>query len=112
MSYQEHRSEVYRLDGYRCVYCNAKRHLQLDHFWPVSLGGKDNIDNLVTSCQSCNLTKSNKMLYKIQMFPMFGRFTFVKQQVKQQLYREVYTKLVWFTVCIVLLVIIVKLIGG
>lgn len=57
------RFAVLRRDGFRCVYCGARpidSELHIDHIHPRSLGGSDEIENLVTACQSCNLGKSNK----------------------------------------------------
>lgn len=34
-----------------------------DHIIPRSHGGHDGLDNLCLSCQQCNCTKSNSMLY-------------------------------------------------
>jgi hypothetical protein len=55
------RFEVFKRDGFRCMYCGAtpdKALLQCDHIHPVALGGRNEIDNLVTSCQPCNAGKS------------------------------------------------------
>lgn len=44
-------------DGGRCVYCGsdgAGAHLHLDHLQPKSLGGSDEVANLVTACRRCN----------------------------------------------------------
>ena len=61
------RFKVMLRDNHRCVYCGAYGKgvvLHLDHIKPVSLGGKDTEDNLVTACQSCNLGKSATQLPK------------------------------------------------
>jgi len=55
------RFEVFKRDGFRCMYCGAtpdKALLQCDHIHPVALGGQNDIDNLVTVCQPCNSGKS------------------------------------------------------
>ena len=57
------RHEVFKRDGYRCKECGATNKeiiLHADHIIPVSQGGKDELDNLQTLCQDCNLAKSNK----------------------------------------------------
>jgi len=46
-----------------CFWCdreipNGKMHL--DHIYPLSRGGKDEINNLVVSCEYCNKRKANK----------------------------------------------------
>jgi len=55
------RFEVFKRDGFVCQYCGAhppSTILHVDHIDPVALGGSNEIDNLITSCQSCNLGKS------------------------------------------------------
>ena len=58
------RENVYRRDGYACVYCGCdnRKTLTLDHVIPQSKGGKDSWDNLVTACRRCNSEKSNLTL--------------------------------------------------
>ena len=62
------RFDVFKRDGFHCVYCGAhppKAILQIDHIHPVSQGGTNQIDNLITSCQPCNLGKSANLLDNI-----------------------------------------------
>lgn len=68
--YALHRQEVYKRDGYQCVYCGGQPE-HLDHVIPKSKGGIDHPINLVTSCARCNLSKGNKNAvewYKDQEF--------------------------------------------
>lgn len=54
------RFEVFKRDSFTCQYCGAKAPdviLHADHIVPVIEGGADDITNLVTSCDSCNLGK-------------------------------------------------------
>lgn len=53
------RHNVFRRDNNRCVYCNSKDALTIDHVVPRSMGGRDAWDNLVTACQKCNAKKGN-----------------------------------------------------
>lgn len=56
------RFEIFKRDEFTCAYCGGKPPsvvLHVDHIVPVSNGGTDARDNLVTSCSSCNLGKSN-----------------------------------------------------
>lgn len=50
-----------RSDGH-CALCGQQLSLEnmtLDHIVPVSMGGKDDLDNLQVSCYACNQFKSN-----------------------------------------------------
>jgi hypothetical protein len=61
------RFEVFKRDGFRCVYCGAtpvEMPLHVDHVEPSSAGGDDSPSNLVTSCEKCNLGKSSVPLDK------------------------------------------------
>jgi len=56
------RYNVLTRDGHRCVYCGATPQddrLQIDHKVPVSKGGSDDMENLVTACRTCNLGKAD-----------------------------------------------------
>ncbi len=64
---QRVRFEVLKRDGFRCVYCGATANdaqLHVDHIIPSSRGGSDDPANLVTSCDRCNLGKSNVHLHE------------------------------------------------
>ena len=57
--------QVLMRDDWTCCSCrrSAKAHgivLHIDHILPRSFGGKDELNNLQTLCQKCNLGKSNK----------------------------------------------------
>lgn len=59
------RFEVFKRDNFTCQYCGAKAPevvLHLDHINPVSKGGDSEIINLLTSCEPCNLGKSDRLL--------------------------------------------------
>lgn len=54
------RFDVFRRDAFTCQYCGRTPPtviLEIDHFLAVADGGKDEIDNLVTSCWDCNRGK-------------------------------------------------------
>lgn len=54
--------------GTRCNYCNSTDQLALDHILPQKLGGKDNGDNLVYACKTCNSSKGKKDLMEWMIF--------------------------------------------
>lgn len=59
------RFEVFKRDGFACQYCGAAPPgvlLQVDHIKAVVTGGTNEIDNLVTACQPCNLGKGVRSL--------------------------------------------------
>jgi hypothetical protein len=56
------RFEIFKRDGFKCVYCGATpmaTPLHVDHVEPKAGGGSDDPSNLVTACASCNLGKSD-----------------------------------------------------
>jgi hypothetical protein len=62
------RFEVFKRDGFICAYCGSSPPLvilQVDHIHPVSKGGTNSLDNLITSCQPCNIGKGANNLSSI-----------------------------------------------
>ncbi|MCK5492976.1 MAG: HNH endonuclease [Candidatus Omnitrophica bacterium] len=56
---------VLKRDNFICQYCGRKSpeaELQIDHMLPKSKGGKNNVDNLITSCRECNQGKGDVLL--------------------------------------------------
>lgn len=54
------RFQILRRDGHMCHYCGGRPPgvtLVVDHVLPVTLGGADSADNLITSCADCNAGK-------------------------------------------------------
>ena len=59
------RFDVFKRDGFVCQYCGAHPPmavLEVDHIHPVSQGGGNSMDNLVTACFDCNRGKSDRTL--------------------------------------------------
>ncbi len=57
------RFEVLRRDNYTCRYCRStESKLTVDHVTPVTLGGTDDLTNLVAACRDCNAGKSSTVL--------------------------------------------------
>ncbi|WP_438297722.1 HNH endonuclease [Streptomyces sp. HUAS TT7] len=44
-----------------CVYCGTEAD-EVDHIWPVSLGGPEHVSNLVAACGTCNRSKADRLL--------------------------------------------------
>ena len=61
---KEQRKQVLERSNYHCLCCGKKLELgdedcTIDHVIPLSRGGTNDIDNLVTLCFDCNSYKSN-----------------------------------------------------
>ncbi len=57
------RHECFKRDNYKCKECgatNVESVLHADHILPVAQGGTDELSNLQTLCEKCNLAKSDK----------------------------------------------------
>jgi 5-methylcytosine-specific restriction endonuclease McrA len=60
-------AQVIERDGWICSYCDIDistsdvRHA-IDHVYPLSKGGTNELDNLCMSCQPCNSSKGDKIL--------------------------------------------------
>ncbi len=49
-------------DGsYECRSCGSLSDVCIDHIYPVSLGGTDDLDNLQLLCRNCNSAKGNRI---------------------------------------------------
>ncbi|AMX03291.1 HNH endonuclease [Microbulbifer thermotolerans] len=63
------RALFYR-DEHTCLYCGnvfCSRELTRDHVHPVSKGGRDEWENVVTACRRCNQHKGNRLLDELDM---------------------------------------------
>jgi len=61
--------------GQICNYCGSSEKLTLDHIFPKRFGGKDNAENLIYACRTCNCSKGKKDLmewmdYRGQFLPL------------------------------------------
>ena len=67
------RFEILKRDNFTCQYCGGSAPvvvLEVDHVTPVSLGGSNAPDNLITSCRDCNAGKSNVSLSNLRFSPV------------------------------------------
>lgn len=60
------RFQILERDGFRCRYCGRSKDepgviLEVDHAVPVTRGGTDAPDNLITACESCNQGKGSRV---------------------------------------------------
>jgi hypothetical protein len=56
---------LFARDRHICAYCGnlfTSNNLSREHIQPVSRGGEDKWENVVTACKTCNTSKSNKTL--------------------------------------------------
>lgn len=56
---------LFRRDNHLCLYCGesfSDRLLTRDHVVPISAGGTDDWENVVTACRPCNQRKDNHRL--------------------------------------------------
>ena len=63
-------ARLFRRDDYLCMYCGEElpaRLLTRDHVMPVSRGGRDEWQNVVSACRSCNQRKDNRDFETIGM---------------------------------------------
>lgn len=51
---------IRRRDGDKCVKCNSKKLLEVDHIVPLFKGGRNDDDNLQTLCRKCHREKTEE----------------------------------------------------
>lgn len=59
LAWTQRRALVLARDGYVCQYCDEPA-THVDHKWPQSWGGTDELDNLQALCGPCNKAKADK----------------------------------------------------
>jgi hypothetical protein len=63
------RFRILERDRFTCQYCGGKApniKLHIDHIFPFAHGGKTIDENLITSCEECNMGKRDKVLNDTQ----------------------------------------------
>jgi 5-methylcytosine-specific restriction endonuclease McrA len=68
---------LFARDGYNCLYCGRHRSslrgrefLTRDHVTPLSRGGLNMWNNVVTACSTCNNRKGSHLPHEVAMFPL------------------------------------------
>lgn len=59
-----YKSYIYKREKKSCFYCKKTlkyRQITLDHFFPKSKGGSEDVFNLVLACKFCNRLKGNRI---------------------------------------------------
>jgi len=80
------RFKVLQRDNFTCRYCgqyapNVK--LEVDHLTTVEDGGRDEEDNLVTSCYACNRGRSGLRIILERKDPRLPRFMFENKHISR-----------------------------
>jgi 5-methylcytosine-specific restriction endonuclease McrA len=68
---------LFARDGYKCQYCGrhksvlrGREFLTRDHIVPISRGGLNTWQNVVTACSPCNNRKGSHLLEEVGMHPL------------------------------------------
>lgn len=79
---------LFRRDGYMCMYCGQQfmsSALSRDHITPISQGGDDAWENVITACRRCNNHKAGRTPQQAQMqlmaipfAPTFAEYVYLK----------------------------------
>ena len=59
----DNRLKIFERDEFKCKYCGkqlTRFSATLDHIQPISKGGTNSIDNLITACLQCNSSRGNR----------------------------------------------------
>jgi len=81
------RFEIFKRDQFTCQYCGKNPPnavLEIDHIEPVSKGGTNDEDNLLTSCFDCNRGKSDTELGDVKAVPIARKIE-RQREIQEQL---------------------------
>jgi hypothetical protein len=90
------RFEIFKRDHFTCQYCGSQPPavvLVVDHIHPVCEGGSSDMDNLITSCETCNQGKAGKLLDQVPNRPDADLMYLEAQQEISELKRYQLAKL-------------------
>lgn len=79
------RFEIFKRDKFVCQYCGQSPPaiiLHVDHIIAVANGGGDEMENLITSCQACNLGKSDVPINQVSK-PLKERLNEDRERAQQ-----------------------------
>lgn len=79
------RFDVFKRDSFTCQYCGSNPPavvLEIDHIHPVSKGGRNLVDNLITACFDCNRGKAAGLLSNVPP-SMVERAALLKEKMAQ-----------------------------
>ena len=69
------KESIFQRDEFTCQYCGIhcyesyaqdRNAVTIDHALPVSAGGRNNIENLITCCRECNFIKHDKIFQSFE----------------------------------------------
>lgn len=82
------RFAIFNRDSFSCRYCGKSAPnvvLEIDHLHPVSKGGSNDQENLITACFDCNRGKSTTIIDKLKL-TIIGKLRFKENiEVKKKL---------------------------
>ena len=64
---EEEREFIFNRDGRKCIFCQSKDDLQIDHIKPFSKGGGTSRENLQTLCKTCNFKKRDHTTHGVEI---------------------------------------------
>jgi 5-methylcytosine-specific restriction endonuclease McrA len=84
---------IFKRDGYRCIYCGKSSiedgvKLHLEHIFPISKGGREDLFNLAASCERCNLVKSSTVLSESLILRIWKRNENLNKNIDNKTYDE------------------------
>jgi hypothetical protein len=85
------RFDVFKRDFFQCQYCGQfppKVILEIDHIHPVSKGGTNDADNLITACFDCNRGKANGLITSIPLSVLEKTEVLLEKQEQVKAYEK------------------------
>lgn len=82
------RFEIFKRDNFTCQYCSGKPPkvpLEIDHIIPVTSGGDNSDENLITACFDCNRGKGAR---ELSLMPIETIDKIERLKIAQEQYRE------------------------